>query len=239
MLRSTAEIGQKRPLRLLTRNRVTHCRSCDENEPMNFKRIIQGIVGSPYRYALFYNFPGGLRFELSEGGSPLDQVLMALRKSTAICDDVFGGEERILVHLEVFVLASRFGVRKTLRELHVAGIVVPQVREIWLEAGDQKDEDDDENGYWVSCAFEVPKVKLQNLLWCAITTDFGASLSPNPHCRVYLLNPNEGIVVHIYDDRGMDVISRHTSALAGLYERHNNFLLDYDMEAMRRTFARS
>lgn len=207
---------------------------------MNFKRIIQGIVGSPYRYALFYNFPGGLRFELSEGGSPLDQALTALRKATAICDDVFREEERILVHLEAFAPASRFGLRKTLRELHVAGIVVPQVRDFWLEAEDQTNEDDDdEHGYWVSCAFEVPTTKLQNLLWCAITADFGSSLSPNPHCRVYLLNPNEGIVVHPYDDRGMDVISRRTSELAGLYERHNDLLLESDMEAMRRTFARS
>lgn len=80
--------------------------------------------------------------------------------------------------------------------------------------------------------------KLQNLLWCAVTADFGASLRPNPHCRVYLLNPNKGILVHPYDDRGMDVISRDTAALAGLYERHNNLLLDHDMEAMRETFAR-
>ena len=50
-------------------------------------------------------------------------------------------------------------------------------------------------------------------------------------------NPNKEIIVHPYDDRGMEVISRNTSALAGLYERHNNLLIDYDMEAMRETFA--
>jgi hypothetical protein len=36
----------------------------------------------------------------------------------------------------------------------------------------------------------------------------------------------------------MDLISRRTSALAGLYERHKDLLLDYDMEAMRETFVR-
>jgi hypothetical protein len=35
----------------------------------------------------------------------------------------------------------------------------------------------------------------------------------------------------------MDVISRLTSALTGLYERHKDFLFDCDMEAMRQTFA--
>jgi hypothetical protein len=211
-----------------------------ENKRMNLKRIIQEIVGGPYRYALFYNFPDGLRFGLSEGGSPLDQVLTALRKATVICNDVFGAEERILVHLGAFAPASPFGLRKMLRELQVAGIAIPKVRDVWVDAEDLTGEDDDEeNGSWVSCAFEVPKAKLQNLLWCAFTNDFGSSLLPNPHCRIYLLNPNAGIVVHPYDDRGMDVNSRSTSALAGLFERHNDLLLEYDMEAMRRTFART
>lgn len=207
---------------------------------MNFKKEIQGIVGDTYRDALFYNFPGGLRFELSQGGSPLDQVLVALRKATIICEDVFAGDELILIHLQAFAPPSRFGLRVKIRELRLAGIVIPQVRDAWLEKDEDEvaDDDDDDGGYWINCAFEMPAAKLQNLLWCAFTTDFG-QLRPNPNCRVYLLNTNRGIVVHPYDDRGMDIIGQSTSALAGLYERHNELLLDYDMEAMRKTFAQS
>jgi len=200
---------------------------------MIFREKIQEIVGDTYRFALFYNFPGGLRFELSTGKSPLDQVLMALRKATAICDDVFMGEEQILVHLQAFASASRFSFRQMLRELQLAGIVIPSVREVWVE---QTDDDDDYGvGHWVSCAFEVPVTKLQNLLWCAVATDF-ASLRPNPHCSVYLLNSHKGIVCHPYDDRGMDVIGRQKSALGELYRRYNDFLLEYDLEVMRQTF---
>lgn len=67
---------------------------------MNLRIKPEEIVGSPYCFALFYNFAGGLRFELSEGngGSPLYEVLTALRKATAICDDVFGNEDKILAH---------------------------------------------------------------------------------------------------------------------------------------------
>jgi hypothetical protein len=205
---------------------------------MNLRRTTQKIVGGPYRYALFYNFPGGLRFALSAGGSPLDQAITALRKATVICDDVFDGEQEILVHLEACAPASRFGLRKMLRELCIAGLVIPKNRDFWLEAEDQAD-DGNEDVYWVGCAFEVPTAKLQNLLWSAVTADFGSSLRPNPRCRVYLFNRNKGIVVHPYDDRGMDVISRRMSVLKGLYERHHDLLLDYDIEAMRRTFAQS
>jgi hypothetical protein len=204
---------------------------------MNFRKEIQEIVGSTYRDALFYNFPGGLRFELSEGGSPLDQVLVALRKATIICDDVFAGDELILLHLQAFAPPSRFRLRAKIRELRLAGVDIPKFRDVWLEKEEDEAADDDVDRYWINCAFEVPAPKLQNLLWCAFTTDFGP-LRPNPNCRVYLLNTNKGIVVHPYDDRGMDIISQSTSALAGLYERHNDLLLDYDMEAMHTTFAR-
>lgn len=203
---------------------------------MYLRRKTQEIVGGPYRHALFYGFPVGLRFKLSDGGSPLDQALTALRKATVICDDVFGEEKAVLVHLQTFAPASRFGLRKKLRELHIAGIIIPKMRDVWLEAEDQTNEMD-ASSYWVNCAFEVATAKLPNLLWCAVTADFGESLRPSPHCRIYLLNPTKGIVLHPYDDRGMDVISRQTSALAGLYERRHDLLLEYDLEAMRKAFA--
>jgi hypothetical protein len=205
---------------------------------MNFRKEIEGIVGHSYRDALFYNFPGGLRFELSEGGSPLDQVLVALRKATVICDDVFARDEVILLHLQTFAPPSRFRLRAKIRELRLAGVDIPKVRDVWLEKEEDAAADDDDDRYWINCAFEVPAAKLQNMLWSAFTTDFGP-LRPNPNCRVYLLNTNRGIVVHPYDDRGMDIISQSKSALAGLYERHSDLLLDYDMEAMHKTFARS
>ncbi|MGE6322618.1 DUF3885 domain-containing protein [Pseudomonas oryzihabitans] len=34
---------------------------------------------------LFYSYPGGLRFALSEPGNTLEQFLLALRKATTIC----------------------------------------------------------------------------------------------------------------------------------------------------------
>ena len=204
---------------------------------MNFRRKIREIIGGTYRHALFYNFPGGLRFELSEGSSPLDQVLSALRKASIVCDDVFAGEERILVHLEAWAPTSRFGLRPMLRELTVAGVPVPTVRDVWFDA-EEPDEDDDEDLRLLCCAFEVPITKLQNLIWCAITTDLG-SLRPRPRCRVYLLNLSKRLVVHPYDDRGMDVIGQNKSALSALYKRHGDLLLNYDIEVMRQIFEPS
>jgi len=201
---------------------------------MTLKKMVQEILGSGYRFALFHAFPGGLRFALSSGDSPLDQVLTALRKASAICEDVFSGEERILVHLQAVESASRFGLRATLRELACAGIAIPRARDIWVDGAG--DDDDDDNGHWVNCAFALPVTKLQNLLWCAVVSSVD-SFRPNPQCRVYLLNMRKGLVCHPYDDRGMDVVGRQKSALAALYVRHQEWLLAHDLDLMRQTFA--
>ena len=124
-------LGQYRPLQPDFRVGFHGC-SDSKSEHMNFRRKIQEIVGSTYSYALFYNFPGGLRFELSEGASPLDQALSALRKATVVCNDVFTGEERILVHLQMYAPESRFRLRGMLREFKVAGVIVPKVRDAML-----------------------------------------------------------------------------------------------------------
>lgn len=194
---------------------------------------IQEIIGGKYRHALFDRFPGGLRFTLSDGGSPLDMALVALRKAAIVCNDVFAGEERILVQLMAHAPASVFGLRTMLKELRVAGVAVPREREVWLDKDEQGGGEDD---ICIHCAFEVPAAKLQNLLWCAITLDL-YPLRLRPRCRIYLLNTNKGIVAHAYDDRGMDVVSLNKPALAGLYERHPHLLHDHDIAAMRESFT--
>ena len=202
---------------------------------MKYKNVIASLTETgSYRDALFYHFAGGLRFELSEGGSPLDQVLTALRKATSICGDVFPENSRILVHLQRWLAFSGFALRKTLRELQDAGIEIPAERNIWHEPVGENDGWED--GFVVHCAFEVPASKLQNLLWCALVTDF-RPFQPNPHCLVYLIDAANGILVHPYDDRGMDIICRRPALLKPLYEKHGRYLLDYDRETMDAYFA--
>ncbi|MBD8533342.1 MULTISPECIES: DUF3885 domain-containing protein [unclassified Massilia] len=188
-----------------------------------------------YRDALFYRHPGGLRFELSSGGDALELVLTALQRATAVCKNIFDGSASILVHLQRYAPQNRFQLRSTLRELRAAGIDPPRSRSIWLDAVSEDEKFSFDVGYWVQCAFELPVAKLQALLWCALTCDF-PSLRPNPGCRIYLIHPDKDIIVHPYDDRGMDVIGRGKPTLAALYRKHKDWLLAYDIAAMAQTF---
>jgi hypothetical protein len=205
---------------------------------MRLKESIEHIFGPrACSHALFYARPGGLRFELSEGESPLDQVLSALRKATAICDDIFQERETLAVCLRQFASSTPFDSRATLRELALAGIRIPRQRALWLDPTPPEDRfEGDTESWWINVAFELPKTKLQNLLWCAVTADFGA-FHPNPYCRVYLINLADELIAHPYDHRGMDVIGPNHALLVKLYTKHNRLLLDHDRRSMDATFS--
>lgn len=53
---------------------------------------------------------------------------------------------------------------------------------------------------------------------------------------VYLLHPNESILYHLYDDRGLDVVAKDKRMLYPLYETFNDWILDYDRETIDHIF---
>lgn len=207
---------------------------------MQLREQIESVFeGRAFRRPLFYSYPGGLRFALSEGGSLIDQLLVAIRKASEVCDDIFQPDRPVTVCLRDRAVVSRFMYRNMLRELQSAGITVPARRSLWSESvapGDRLDAQREE--YWISLGFELPVSSMRSILWCALVKDL-APIRPNPldSCSIYLLDVKRAVLVLPYDDRGMDVVGPNHDLLACLYRRHQRYLLDHDMPAMRATFG--
>lgn len=200
-------------------------------------KIEQAFRGKAFVRPLFYEYGQALRFELSEGESAIEQFLSALGRALTICEDIFAPNGSLVVCIRFWHDSSRFAHREMLRELRAAGIRPPRARCLWDEPvpeDDRLDEDRDER--WANIAFSVPGSKLQNLLWCALSHDFG-SIRPNPGCLIYLFDLTKEVAVWPYDDRGMDVAGNDPQFLAGLYRKHEKFLLDCDRAAMDANFG--
>ncbi len=192
--------------------------------------------GHAFSTPLFYSYPGGLRFELSEDGTSIDKFLLAIFKAREVCDAIFEMEQPWVACLRMRTRASAFSHRDVLRELRSAGVTVSRNRCIWLEPvplDDRFDEGVEE--FLVTVAFETSATALQGLLWCAFSCDFG-SIRPRPGCDIYLFELTKGVMVWPYDDRGMDVVGPNHAFLATLYKRFNHYLLDYDRTSMEETF---
>ncbi|MEY8744380.1 DUF3885 domain-containing protein [Paenibacillus tundrae] len=54
--------------------------------------------------------------------------------------------------------------------------------------------------------------------------------------RIYFIDPQSQLVFHIYDDRGLDIVSPTKEALLYLYKEFNDWILDYDRKEIEKIF---
>jgi len=181
----------------------------------------------------FYCNPGGLRFELSAGGSPVEQFLTAHRKASAICREVFDRAQTFTVCMSVYLYKPAFSFRDNLRKLRLAGIRIPRSKAIWVALDGDGDGADDG---LLHVAFAADRALLDNFLWCALATDL--TIEPCPHfSAIRLIDLDKAVLVHPYDDRGMDVVGPNHALLSELYSKFNVELLEYDRHTMAATFG--
>lgn len=174
---------------------------------------------------LFYHHAPALRFELSQGGSYIAMFTQAYDRARAVLDAAFAESGEVTVVLSEFGGGPLLAHLAAFRSLRRCDVDLPRTFEAWTEQVD--DEWHAERAFF---AFRRPKDALLEFLWGALAVDIG--IRPRLEFRVHLADPERGIVVHPYDDRGMDVVGPNHAVLRDLYTRFNPWLLDYDRERM-------
>jgi hypothetical protein len=74
------------------------------------------------------------------------------------------------------------------------------------------------------------------LLTAVANTDFLRQPRITQDKDIYFININKQLIFHMYDDRGLDIIAANIETLRPIYEKHNNWLLDYDREKIDKQF---
>lgn len=73
------------------------------------------------------------------------------------------------------------------------------------------------------------------LIWSCCARDIG--IRPCVDLSVFLIDHDRSLAVHIYDDRGMDLIAMKRSTLLEYHRAFGPWLLDYDRARMDAVFA--
>jgi hypothetical protein len=97
--------------------------------------------------------------------------------------------------------------------------------------------ENEDDGTWTMRSFDLTE-SVENrdtLLWNAITSEM--PIWPSSTDLSFLLHPTKGILLYVYDDRGMDVIGSRPELLRPIYERFDRWLLDSDRTRMAQVFA--
>ena len=83
---------------------------------------------------------------------------------------------------------------------------------------------------------KVKDLNSRNILLALVNTDFGSRRQPSLHGECFFINHTKGLVLLLYDDRGMDIVALKKDTLLKLYKSHNAWILDYDREKVDRVF---
>ena len=206
---------------------------------MNYRAEIEKIFeGKAFIRPLFYNYAGGLRFELSEGGDFINQFTTAHRKAIDICRFVFSDSENITVCVKIFGGKSVLSILQSFRELKNAGLYPTNDKQHWtVFDAEWGDDETYSNSSWHYIAFSIPIELLPNVLWCALATDI-VCIEPRVEASFYLFDLKQKLMVWPYDDRGMDIVGPNHHLLSSIYNKFNNYLLDYDRDEMNAVFEK-
>ncbi|MDG9670082.1 DUF3885 domain-containing protein [Hahella sp. CR1] len=184
---------------------------------------------------LFYRWPIGVRFEI---GSPEAGVWRdfengvlntlyfekALQREVSICDAVFSESDDVDVVYEIL------GHRR--RKIKMKSYVLRQINDSARKhVTFASKKVDGARGQYRKIAYVTGaisrEVNYANLFLSIVNTDF-PQRKPSLRGRCYFVNRTKGMILHLYDDRGMDVIATNRSALREVYVRCNDWILDQD-----------
>ncbi|MGZ0052287.1 DUF3885 domain-containing protein [Brevibacillus gelatini] len=88
--------------------------------------------------------------------------------------------------------------------------------------------------YCLKC--KVDNIDVSNLLEALANQYVG--IQPSFIGDVYVVNSTNNTIFHMYDDRGVDIISHRKETIQELYKDFNDWILDYDREKIDSIFQR-
>lgn len=182
-----------------------------------------------------------LRFEL--GGEELDNTvqpvprfLQAHRRASAVADALFC-ESCVGVVASTLRMPYPAGLADEVADGFIAlqstGFHAAPISEWQAEL---YPDPDDEPIVWTLRGYNLghDKVARDTLLWHSIAAEM--PIRPSAPVLTFLIDPGQSVMLHVYDDRGMDVIADNSTKLYGLYSNFADCLLDYDRERMAKLF---
>lgn len=98
--------------------------------------------------------------------------------------------------------------------------------------------DDDEEGTYKTHRFtlkcKTSDLKYVPMLKAICNQDMG--IRPSIFNSVYFININRKTIFHVYDDRGCDLLATSPETIRNVYDKYNDWILEYDRNEIDEIF---
>lgn len=198
--------------------------------------------GLRLRKPLFYSWDFGLRFDLQVGETNTDEYFEEVtRRASAIFETAFDNSDN------VFLIFMDLKYKR--RKIRFSNFTFKQIDNLQkTEISYSKEfrlyEPDDKFDIRNIAIIRLTadRIDYKNILTAIGHTDFPPRqprLDQNGFLtgkEIYFVNIDKKLIFHMYDDRGLDIISSDKETLRPIYKQHNDWLLDYDRERIDKQF---
>jgi hypothetical protein len=203
---------------------------------LNFPRLMLGP-------ALFHSWPIGIRFELNQNHWPNVEWQAVLQRACTLYETAFRpGDRGFIVSGHEFESERKQSGPGKLPALRQSVFALSRKYDLGVRgvAGRQRSTtyQDKETSIITTyrwAEMEGRRIGYQEILRAVMHTDF-PSRSPRIQDRVYFINRDRDIILHMYDDRGMDLIAPSTETLRTIYHQHKDWVLEYDRASTTKLF---
>ncbi|PIC62843.1 hypothetical protein CSV79_15000 [Sporosarcina sp. P13] len=204
-------------------------------------QYFEGIELAP---ALFYDCKNGIRFEISESVFYDEPGFLkqAFERSNALFDAVFADEDKILLVTNVYTNSTNDFLRRTKLNVYPKYIENKSLlHNMKFETNPNLHGDEDLMTHRFVLSCEKSDIRYRKLLRAICHEDFrhSSTIMKNQQGSgydIFFINITKNMIFHLYDDRGCDVVAADRESIRYLYERYNEWILDYDRETIDAKF---
>jgi hypothetical protein len=176
---------------------------------------------------------GGEEYGNIEQGVP--RFLQAHRRACAVADHLFERECRAVIawHTQTKPDPDQFPNTNNGFDALAASGFSANHSETWQA---ELFPDPEEGQAWELRGYDLGRDKIarDTLLWHAIALEM--PISPSAPVLSFLIAPAKSLMLHVYDDRGLDITATDPEVLRASHVLFDPWLLDYDRERMEQIF---
>jgi hypothetical protein len=187
---------------------------------------------------LFYRWPFGIRFDLRGRAVTPEDTDEVLKRAATVYEAVFDPKSLCVIVAQDWpgddyppIGLTHLSPLFKFAQQHSIGVGTPQDK---VELADPIEP---ENGPCTLTWITVPSRSFAYEMVLEGIANADHAREPSIGGRVYFINTLTYVIVHMYDDRGMDVIATDHEELRGLHRDLDEWILDCDRAAIDHTFA--
>ena len=198
--------------------------------------------GLRLRQPLFYSWIFGLRFDLQVGETDTDEYFQEVtRRASTIFQTAFDNSDKIF-----FVFMDYKYKRRKIRSSNFTFKQIDSLEKTEINYSKEfrlyepDDKFDIRNIAIIKSTTD--RIDYKNILTAIGHTDFPPRkprLDQNGFLtgkEIYFVNIDKKLIFHMYDDRGLDIVSADKETLRPIYKKLNDWILEYDREQIDKQF---